>query len=91
MRRIAIATVLALTASPALACGPGSPQTASGLVLKHTKPAEPSKAELRQRAAAAKAQEAAMLKQGYVKAYTRCGSGSFIWVKKDSFPRKPAT
>ncbi len=68
MRLIAIAAVLALTASPALACGPGGPSRAApGLQLKTVKVAKPSKAELQRRAAAIKAEEAEMLKQGYVK------------------------
>jgi hypothetical protein len=77
MRLIAIAAVLALTASPALACGPNSPTTASGDKLKHIKKAEPS--------------EAVMRAQGFVKAYTRCGSGSYVWVKKDPVPTKKPT
>jgi hypothetical protein len=83
MRLTAIAAVLALTASPALACGPGgSAQTAPGFKLTTVKTVAPSKAELRRRAAAAKDAEAAMLKQGYVKAYTACGRGTFVWLKK---------
>jgi hypothetical protein len=76
MRLIAIVAVLALTASPALACGSGA-VSASGNPLKT---AAPGKSELKRHAS--KAEEADMLKQGYVKSYTRCGSGSFIWVKK---------
>ena len=92
MRLIAIVAVLALTASPALACGPGgTSRAASEPVLKHIKKTVPSKAELKRRAAAAKAEEAKMLEQGFVKAYTACGRGSFFWVKKDPVKVKPAT
>lgn len=92
MRLIAIAAVLALTASPALACGPGgTSRAASGPVHKHIKKAVPSKAELKRRAAAAKAEEAAMLEQGYMKVYALCGPGSFVWVKKDAFAKQPAS
>jgi hypothetical protein len=90
MRLIAIA-VLALMASPALACGPGGSPTPSGHVLKPIKREVPSKAELEQRAAAEQAEEEAMRKQGYVKAYTRCGRGSHIWIKKDDSPQRPTS
>jgi hypothetical protein len=92
MRLIAVAAVLALAASPALACGPGGPpRAAPGIQLKTVKVAKPGKAELKRRAAAAKAQEADMLKQGYVKAFTACGPGSFIWFKKAELGTQPGT
>lgn len=83
MRLISVAAVLTLIASPALACGPGPTSRA-------TAEPEPSKAELERRAKAEQAEEAAMLKKGFVKAYTFCGPGNFIWVKKDAFGKKPA-
>ncbi len=92
MRLIAVAAVLALSASPALACGPGGPSRAApGLQLKTVKVAKPSKAELQRRAAAIKAEEKEMLKQGYVKIFLLCGPGSFSWVKKAELGTRPTT